>query len=186
VEGNIAVGAFFELVDFAGVEGLGIDVDADGALIVLGQIEDLMDRFERIYVNRICGIHFIDVGRHEPTRAGVIGEGVAVFHTEILDFEAADGSGHPAVLIAMIVNTGELTDFPADGHTLEEVIFENEIASVAALGEIKILVERFGANMVMDDEILDVLQGEILGRDGGEILDPVRDGELSGGEVVGH
>jgi hypothetical protein len=36
VEGNVAVGAFFELVDFAGVEGLGIDVDADGALIVFG------------------------------------------------------------------------------------------------------------------------------------------------------
>jgi len=33
VEGNVAVGAFFFRVDFAAVEGFGIDVDADGALI---------------------------------------------------------------------------------------------------------------------------------------------------------
>ena len=53
VEGNVAVGAFFELIDFAGVEGLGVNVDADGALIVFGEIEDLVDGFEGIYVNRI-------------------------------------------------------------------------------------------------------------------------------------
>jgi hypothetical protein len=36
VEGNVAVGAFFFGVDFAAVEGLGIDVDADGSLIEFG------------------------------------------------------------------------------------------------------------------------------------------------------
>ena len=36
VQGNVAVGALFARVDFATVEGLGIDVDADGALIELG------------------------------------------------------------------------------------------------------------------------------------------------------
>lgn len=36
MEWDVAVGTFFELVDFAGVEGFGVDVDADGALIVFG------------------------------------------------------------------------------------------------------------------------------------------------------
>lgn len=33
VERDVAVGAFFALIDFATVEGFGIDVDADGALL---------------------------------------------------------------------------------------------------------------------------------------------------------
>jgi len=53
VERNVTIGSLFELVDFAGVERLGIDVDADGALIVFGEIEDLVDRFEWIDVNGI-------------------------------------------------------------------------------------------------------------------------------------
>ncbi len=36
VEGDVAVGAFFALVNFATVERLGIDVDADGALLEFG------------------------------------------------------------------------------------------------------------------------------------------------------
>jgi hypothetical protein len=35
VKGYVAVRAAFALIDFATVEGLGIDVDADGALIEL-------------------------------------------------------------------------------------------------------------------------------------------------------
>ena len=186
VEGNIAVGAFFELIDFAGVERLGVNVNADGALIVFGQIENLMDGFEGIDVDGIGGVHFVDVGRGEPTRAGVVGDGVAVFDAEILDLEAADGGGHPAILIAMIVDAGELADFPADGHTFEKIVFENEIAGVAALGEKNIFFEGVGADVILDDEGLDVFEGEILGGDGGEILDPVGDGELGGGEIVGH
>ena len=186
VEGNVAIGALFELVDFAGVEGLGVNVNADGALIVFGEIENLMDGFERVDVHGIRGIHFIDVCGDESTGAGVTGGGMAVFDAEILYLETADGRGHPAVLIAMIVDAGELADFPADGHTFEKIVFENEVAGVAALGEKNIFFERVGADVTLDDEILDVFEGEILGGDGGEIFDPVGDGELSGGEIVGH
>ena len=38
VKGDVAVGAFFASVDFAGVEGLGIDVDAYGALVEFGEV----------------------------------------------------------------------------------------------------------------------------------------------------
>ncbi len=86
VEGDVAVGALFELVDFAGVERLGVNVDADGALIVFGEIENLVDGFERIDIDGIGGVHFVDVGRGEPTRAGVIGDGVTIFDAEVLHF----------------------------------------------------------------------------------------------------
>jgi hypothetical protein len=45
VEGDVAVGALFSGVDFAGVEGFGIDVDADGALIEFRKIQNLMNGF---------------------------------------------------------------------------------------------------------------------------------------------
>jgi len=167
VEGNVAVGAFFELVDFAGVERLGVDVNADGALIVFGKIEDLVDGFEGIDVDGIRGIHFIDVGGDEFAGAGVIGGGVAVFDAEILDLEAADGGGHPAILVAMIVDAGELADFPADGHTFEEIVLEDEIACVTALGEKRIFFEGVGADVILDDEVLHVREREIFGGDGG-------------------
>ena len=186
VEGNVAVGALFELIDFAGIERPGVNVNADGALIVFGEIENLMDGFEGIDVDGIGGVHFVDVGGDESTGAGVVGGGVAIFDAEILDLKAADGGGHPAILIAMIVDARELADFPADGHTFEEIVFENEIAGVAALGEKNIFFERVGADVILDDEVLDVFEGEIFGGDGGEILDPVGDRELGGGKIVEH
>ena len=161
-------------------------MDADGALIVFGEIENLMDGFEGIDVNGIGGVHFVDVGGDEATGAGVIGDGVTIFDAEILDFEAADGGGHPAILVAMIVDAGKLADFPADGHTFEEIVFENEIAGVAAFGKVEIFFEGFRADVILDDEGLHVFEGKILGGNGGEIFDPIGDGELCGGEVVGH
>ena len=86
VEGNVTVGAFFELVDFAGVERLGVNVNADGALIVFGEIENLMDGFERVDVTGIGGVHFVDVGGNEFADAGVVGKSVTVRDAEILDF----------------------------------------------------------------------------------------------------
>jgi len=43
VKGDVAVSAAFALIDFAAVKGLGIDVDAYGALIEFGQVQNLMD-----------------------------------------------------------------------------------------------------------------------------------------------
>ena len=83
VERDVAVSSLFELIDFAGVEGLGVDVNADGALVVFGEIQDLMDGFERIDVDGISGIHFVDVCRDETTGAGVIGDGVTIFDDEV-------------------------------------------------------------------------------------------------------
>src|SRR5205085_2348044 len=100
--------------------------------------------------------------------------------------QTADGRRHPAILIAMIVDTAELADFPANGHTFEDFIFEDEIAGVAALGEEEVFVERFGTDGVVEDIVLDISEREIALGDGGEIFDPVGDGELFGNELFGH
>src|SRR5438128_982703 len=111
---------------------------------------------------------------------------MAIFHAEILYFEPADGRRHPAILIPVIVDTAELADFPADGHTFEKIIFENEIARIAAFGEKDIFVERVRAHMVAHDEVLHVFEGESFCGDGGQVFDPVGDGELFDGEILGH
>jgi len=50
----------------------------------------------------------------------------------------------------------------------------------------KIFVERFWAHVILNDEALDIFERKIFGGDGGQIFDPIGDGELGGGEVVGH
>jgi 23S rRNA (adenine2503-C2)-methyltransferase len=183
VEGNVGIGALFAEIDLARIERLGIDVDADGALAEFGQIENLVDGFERVDVGRMGCVHFVDVGGDDAARA--VG-GVAVIHAEILDFQAANGSRHPTVLVAMIVDATDLADFPADGHTLEDVVFENEIAGVIAFGEEEIFVESVRADGMAKDVVLNIREGEFALGNAGETFDPVSDCELFGGHLLVH
>jgi hypothetical protein len=139
-----------------------------------------MDGLERIDVHRMGAVHFVDFRGNDF--AGTAG-GVFFFDAKILDFQAADGSGHPAILIAMIVDAAVLADFPADGHALEKIILENKIARVIAFGEEAILVERFGTDGVLYDVVLDIFKRKVAFRDSGEALDPIGDGELIDGEL---
>jgi hypothetical protein len=183
VERNVGIGALFAEIDLARIEGLGIDVDADGALAEFGQIEDLVDGLEGIDVGRMGGVHLVDIGGDDATCA--VG-GVAVIHAEILDLQTADGSRHPTVLVAMIVDAAGLAYFPADGHALEDVVLENEIAGVIALGEEEIFVERLRADGMAEDVVLDIREGEFVLGNAGETFDPVSDCELFGGHLLVH
>jgi hypothetical protein len=180
VQGDVAVSAAFALIDFATVEGLRIDVNADGALIKFGQVQNLMDRFEGINVNRMGAVHFVDFRGNDF--AGAAG-GIFFVDAKILDFQTADGGGHPAVLIAMIVDAAVLPNFPTDSHALEEIVFENEIAGVIAFGEEEIFFERLGTDSVQDDEVLDRFESEGTLGDSDEAFDPVGDGQLLDGEL---
>ena len=180
VQGDVAVSAAFALIDFATVKGLRIDVNADGALIKFGQVQDLVDGLEGIYVDGMRAVHFVDFRGNDF--AGAAG-GIFFVDAKILDFQAADGGGHPAVLIAMIVDAALLADFPADRHTLEETIFENEIAGVIPFREEEIFVERLGTDSVLDDVVLDRFESEGALGDSDEAFDPVGDGQLLDGEL---
>jgi len=61
-------------------------------------------------------VHFVDFRGSDFAGAAAC---VFFIDAKILDFQAADGRGHPAVLITMIVYAAVLADFPADGHTLK-------------------------------------------------------------------
>src|SRR5277367_2139434 len=103
-------------------------------------------------------VHFVDFrGSDFASATG----GVFFVDSKILDFQAANGSGHPAILVAMIVDEAVLADFPADGHALEEFVLENEIARVVALGKEEILFERLGLNGMLDDVVLNILEREV-------------------------
>ena len=138
VERNVGVGAFVVVIHFAHVERLRIDVDADCPLVEFGKIEHLVHRFEWVDVGRVSGVHLVDFGGSEMT--GAVGR-VAIVDAEILHFQTADRRVHPTVLVAMVVNAAELADFPANGHTLEDLVLEDEIARIAALREEKIFPE---------------------------------------------
>ena len=83
VERNVGVSAFVAVIHFAHIERLGIDVDADRALIELGKVEHLVYGFEWIDVGRVSGIHFVDFRGSEV--AGTVGR-VAIVDAEILHF----------------------------------------------------------------------------------------------------
>jgi hypothetical protein len=142
-----------------------------------------MNGFEGIYVHGMSAVHLVDFRGDDLACAA---RGVFFFDAKILDFQAADGSGHPAILIAMIVDAALLADFPADGHALEEIVFENEIARVVALGEEAIFVEAPGAHGVVEDVVLHIFEREVALGNGSEALDPVGDGELLDGELFWH
>jgi 23S rRNA (adenine2503-C2)-methyltransferase len=158
-------------------------VNADGALAEFRKVENLVDGFEGIDIRRMSGVHFVDVGGDDVACA--VGS-VALIHAEILDLKTANGSRHPTVLVAMIVDAASLADFPADGHALEDVVLENEIAGVVALGEEKIFVESLRADGMAKDVVLDIREGEFAIGNAGETLDPVRDGKLFGGHLLVH
>src|SRR5260370_16357333 len=101
VERDIAVGAFLAKVDLASVEGLRVNVDADGALVEFGEIQNLMDGLERVDISRMGGVHFVDVGRNNAT--GAVRD-IALVKAEILDLQPAAGRGHPRILTAMVCN----------------------------------------------------------------------------------
>src|SRR5882762_4528885 len=174
VERNIGVGALFALVNLAGVEGLGVDVDAHCALVKLHEILDLMHGLQRIYIGGMCGVHVVNVGGNDV--AGAAG-GVALVDTKILHAEPPDGRGHPAILIAVIVDAAELADFPADSHALENVVLENEIAGVIALGEEEILFQRLRKDGVLQNVVLYRFQRELAVGHGCQALHPLVDGE---------
>src|ERR1051326_6614994 len=167
MEWNVGVGSFVAVIDLANVEWFRVNVNADRALIVFWQIQNLMNGFEGIDVSGACGVHFVDVCRSETTGATMLVFRLFSFDAKILNFQAADRRGHPAILTAVIVNSAELADFPADGHTFEDLVLVDQIAGVAALGEEEKLLEGFGPDGVMKDVVLNIFQGEASFRNGG-------------------
>lgn len=183
VQRDVSVSSFFALVDFATVERFRVHVNAYRALLKFRQIQNLVHGFERIHVHGIARMHFVDFRGNDPARAA---RGVFFFHAKILNFQAADGRRHPAVLVAVIVDAAGLADFPTDGHAFEKLIFENEVAGVIPSREKTIFFERFRRDSVADDVFLDIFKLELALGNRCEALNPVSDGESFNREICWH
>ena len=145
-------------------------MNADGALVELEQVEHLVDRLEGIDGGGVVGVHVKGVGGHKPASALC---GVAILDAKILHAEPADGRSHPAVLPPMIVDSAGLADLPADSHALEQVVLEDQIASVVPLGKEEVGFERFRLDAVGGQECLHALERELPRRNRGQPLHPI-------------
>ena len=136
VQLDFAAGALFGGVDHASVEGAGVDVQADRALIELAGIEDTMDRLERVDGAGVRGVHLDGFRGFD---GGFAESDVLMHDVKILHQQAADGDSHPTVLVAVVVDGTDLSDFPADGNQLVENSFVDQVAGVvlAVPGEVR-------------------------------------------------
>lgn len=82
VKRDVAVRAAFALVHLATVERLRVDVDADGALVEFGEIQDLMNGFERVDVDGMGGVHLVNFRGNDFAGAA---RSVLVLDAEVLN-----------------------------------------------------------------------------------------------------
>src|SRR5690349_6251582 len=75
-------------------------------------------------------------------------------YREILTSQAADRHGHPAFLIGMVVNTRDLTFFPADHHQLEAVILMNEVPRVTAVAPKEEPIKRCRVDGILAEKLI--------------------------------
>jgi len=112
VELDFAAGALLGGVDDAGVERTGIDVEADGTLIEFAGIEDAVDGGERVDG---AGVRHVHLNGIRGLDGGFAFREILMDYVEVLYQQTADGDGHPAVLIAVVVDGADLAYLPADG-----------------------------------------------------------------------
>jgi len=99
----------------------------NGALIGLPRVDDTVHRIAGIDGARMCWRQFHGVRRNEAAFSR--GE-ILKFEMKVFDLEAADGGGHPTILVAMVVHGANLAGLPADGEEFVELGFIDEVARV--------------------------------------------------------
>lgn len=87
-------------------------MQADGAGGELAGVVDLVHGLARVDGAGLCGIHLDDIGGLNLAAAG--GE-VFEYGAVVLHQQAADGHGHPAVLLVVVVDRADLAHVPANG-----------------------------------------------------------------------
>ena len=160
VEFNFTAGTLFGGIDDAGIEGAGIDVQADRPLIEFARIENAVHGLKRINGTGLSRIHFNRVGGRELAGAllKTLGDDPV-----ILDQEFSDGDGHPAILVTVIVYGTGLTYFPADCYQFVERSFVDQVSSVVLTIPGQKLRETVWGNLRFLEKV-DDLVGAVEGR----------------------
>src|SRR5690349_12212926 len=120
-------------------------------LVEFSRVVDAMDGFKRIDCGGMFRVHFYDVGGFDFALAPFI---VLPENAVILNEELADRRGHPAVLIAMIVNRTHLTYFPTDRDQLKQRCLVDEVSSVVLAIPEKVRREAVGIGAMTPQEFV--------------------------------
>jgi hypothetical protein len=133
----------FGRVHHAGIEGPRIHVQADGALVEFARIHHAMNGIGWVDGAGMRDIHLDRVGGFEPAGSTIQ---VLMNEMKIFHVQTADGNGHPAILVAMIVHRTGLADLPANGHQFVKRSPVDEIASVVLPVPVQVRSERVSAD----------------------------------------
>jgi len=131
---------------------LRVDVNANGAVVVFGEIQYLMDGFFKLDLSRKTVRHLKRIGLAKLTvTAGFID----LFDSEVL--QSADRNGHPAALLTVIMNARHLTLVPADSHHLETIVLVDKVARIEGGTPEQILLDRIHVDRITTEEFIDWL-----------------------------
>src|SRR6185312_2099317 len=103
--------------------------------------------------NGIFQTHFQNVSGFDVTSSGFV---VLPLDAVILDHELADRSGHPAILIAVIVDRTGLSYLPAYGNQFIKCSLVDQVAGVVLPVPKQIWRERLGAHGMGAQEFMHV------------------------------
>jgi len=153
---------------------LGIDVDADRPVIVFEEVQDLMDRLLEF---DFCGKA---IGKLESV--GLLELAITLrfvyrFDREVLSFEPSDRHRHPASLIAVIMNSGDLPRLPANRHHLEAMVFEDQIPRIEVRAPKKIFLDRINFDGILVEIFVDGFAYEFSVGNFAQAADKIVDGD---------
>jgi hypothetical protein len=123
----IAARALLRGIDHACIKGPRVDVQGYSALICLSGIDHAMHRLPRI---DCAWIYNGQLNRIRCAQAATPRLNILKFDMEIFHGQFSDWRGHPAILVAMIVDGTALAYLPANGDKLVKIRFINQVASV--------------------------------------------------------
>src|SRR5206468_10779470 len=138
-----------------------------------GGVDDLMHRLLRVHFLWTVRLDEIMGARPKFAEAGRV---VPADHLEVQHLDLPVGHGHPAALVAMIMDGASLPALPADCDKLEHGSATNQVSRVMVSGEEEIRSKSLHVHTVIAHERQDVLAGKLLARNGGEAVSKVLDG----------
>jgi hypothetical protein len=152
---DVSAGTLLGGVNDAGVKRTGINVQAHGALVKFAGIKNTVDGLQRIDGARMRRIHLDGFGGLNGAFAG---RDVLMNDVKIFDEQTADRDGHPAILVAMVVDGAGLANLPADGEQLIERRLVDQIASVVLAVPKEIGLDRLGVERGILEELADLFR----------------------------
>src|SRR4051794_4145053 len=160
MELNLATSALLRRVNHATVERPRVHVQTDRTLVKFTGIHYAVYGIGRVHSTGMGDVHFHRVQRRKLAMAICK---ILMDEMEVFYLQAADGNGHPAVLVTMVVYGTGLSNFPADGHEFVERSAVDEVARVVLAVPIQVRSERLRVDRHFLEKFAERLGGKESG-----------------------